>query len=572
MIIRFGIALILVVSVMTSCASAGKKSKEVYQFSAAEFPYIEKFHEAVRLKTSGQIKESIASFEQCLTMKQDDDAVYYALSQLYLQKDDAQRSAECIEKAAKLDPNNVWYTQELAYMYFEKGNFPEAIKHFGKLVKLQPQNVEWLYGYAESLLKGGKTADAIKALDRTEEQVGAHPELSLQKFRMYLEIKQPEKGVAEIEKALKLFPDEPQLMATLVDYYFQSKQETKAIELLEKLVKANPENGRAHLALADVYRQQGKQKEAYKELKLAFESDDVDIDAKMKILINIQEVSYKVDPEVYELVDIMVAKYPTEAKAHSIHADYLNTAGKEKEALQAYKEALKYSKKEYPIWKQVLIMEYEMADFQELYTDSKECLEYFPTIPTVYLLNGIGAVQTRRFSEAISALEVGKDLIVNDKSLEAEMYAQIGEAQYGLKNNEQGKLNFEMAISLDSKSNLIRNNYAYQLAEAKIDLDKALALIDEVLKEEKDVAQFMDTKGLVLFQKGKYAEALKFFEDAYHLQPSDVIIVEHLGDAWIKNGNAEKAVDYWKRAKELGAANKNLPNKIDKKEYYDPIY
>jgi predicted Zn-dependent protease len=117
-------------------------------------------------------------------MKQDDDAVYYALSQLYLQKDDAQRSAECIEKAAKLDPNNVWYTQELAYMYFEKGNFPEAIKHFGKLVKLQPQNVEWLYGYAESLLKVGKTADAIKALDRTEEQVGAHPELSLQKFRM----------------------------------------------------------------------------------------------------------------------------------------------------------------------------------------------------------------------------------------------------------------------------------------------------------------------------------------------------------------------------------------------------
>jgi len=152
------------------------------------------------------------------------------------------------------------------------------------------------------------------------------------------------------------------------------------------------------------------------------------------------------------------------------------------------------------------------------------------------------------------------------------MYAQIGEAQYGLKNNEQGKVNFEMAISLDSKSNLIRNNYAYQLAEAKIDLDKALALIDEVLKEEKDVAQFMDTKGLILFQKGKYAEALKFFEDAYHFQPSDVIIVEHLGDAWIKNGNVEKAVDYWKRAKELGAANKNLPKKIEKKEYYDPIY
>ncbi len=571
MIIRLSIALVLLL-LITSCASLGKKSKDTHQFSVAEFPYIEKFHEAVRLKTSGQIKESIAAFENCLTMKQDDDAVYYALSQLYLQKEDAQRSSECIEKAAKLDPNNVWYTQELAYMYFGKGSFSEAIKQFSKLTKLQPHNVEWLYGYAESLLKGGKTAEAIKALDRTEEEVGAHPELALQKFKMYIEIKQAEKGVAEVEKALKLFPDDPQLLSTLVDYYFQSKQATKAIELLEKLVKANPENGRAHSALADVYRQQGKQKEAYKELKLAFEADDVDIDAKMKILINIQETSFKVDPEVYELVDIMVAKYPTEAKAHSIRGDYLNTAGDEKEALQAYKEALKFSKKEYPIWRQVLIMEYETADFYELYKDSKECLEYFPTIPTVYLLNGIGAVQTRRFSEAISSLEAGKELIVNEKSLEAEMYAQIGEAQFGLKNAELGKISFEKAMVLDPKSNLIRNNFAYQLAESKIDLDKANTLIDAVLKEENNVAQFIDTKGLILFQKGDYSESLKFFEDAYHLLPSDMIIVEHLGDAWIKMGNAEKAIDYWKRAKVLGAENKSLEKKIEKKDYYEPIY
>jgi tetratricopeptide (TPR) repeat protein len=566
---HLSIACVLLFS-LTACFS--KRKVQTVPFSAAEFPYIESFHEGVRLKLRGQYNEAITAFEKCLQWKTDQDAVYYALSELYLLKNEPQRSAEYIQKAAALDPKNKWYVQEMAYMNFERGNFPEAIKHFEKLVKLEPQNVEWLYGYAESLSKGGKTAEAIKALDRTEEQVGVQPELSIQKFRLYVEAKQVEKGISEIQKALKVYPEEPQLLGTLVDYYFQTKQEAKAIELLEKMVKASPENGRAHLALADVYRQQGKMKDAYRELKAAFLSDDVDIDTKMKILISFQEMNYKIEPEIYELVDIMVTKYPTEAKAHSIHGDYLNEAGKTGEALKAYKEALKFDKKEYPIWKQVLIMEYEVANFEDLYQDSKTCLEYFPSIPTVYLLNGIGANQTRRFNEAISSLEAGKELIFNDVPLQAEMYGQIGEAQFGLLKIQDGKASFEKALQLDPSSMLLKNNSAYQLALSKTDLTKAEELINVVIKNEGNVGQFLDTKGWIFFQMGKYNEAVRVLEEAYHIQPSDKFIVEHLGDAHAKNGNSSSALEYWKRALELGSENKVLKKKIEKKEYYDPIF
>jgi tetratricopeptide (TPR) repeat protein len=560
----------LLVYVLSACFT--KRKTELVQFSTAEFPYIESFHEGVRLKLRGQYNEAITSFEKCLQWKSDQDAVYYALSELYLLKNEPQRSAEYIQKAALLDPNNKWYIQELAFMYFEQGKYSEAIKQFGKLLKLEPQNVEWLYGYAESLSKVGKTTEAIKALDRTEEQVGVQPELSIQKFQLYLESKQVERGIAEIQKALKLFPEDPALLGVLVDYYFQTKQESKALEVLETLVKMNPNNGRAHLALADVYRQQGRVKDSYRELKFAFLSDDVDIDTKMKILINFQEMNFKIEPEIFELVDIMVTKYPTEAKAHSIHGDYLNDAGKSSEALSAYKEALKYDKKEYPIWKQVLIMEYESSSFEELYQDSKVCLEYFPSIPTVYLLNGIGANQTRRFREALATLDTGKEWIVNDVKLEAEFYGQMGEAQFGLLNFKDGKVNFEKAMQLDPSSMLLKNNYAYQLALAKTDLTKAEELIDIVIIKEGSVGQFLDTKGWIFFQMGKYNESVRMLEDAYHAQPSDKYIVEHLGDAHAKNGDINAALEYWKRALELGSENKVLRKKIEKKEYYDPTY
>jgi tetratricopeptide (TPR) repeat protein len=108
------------------------------------------------------------------------------------------------------------------------------------------------------------------------------------------------------------------------------------------------------------------------------------------------------------------------------------------------------------------------------------------------------------------------------------------------------------------------------LALSKVDLAYALSLMDEVLKDNPSVPEFLDTKGLVLFQLALYADALIFFKKADELKPSDKIIVEHLGDAYSKSGDALKAVEFWIKAKELGSTSKNLDKKIEKKTYFDP--
>src|SRR5574343_590720 len=99
-VIRF----IAVVSCLTlvACKSTKNANNDDKVFSAADYPYIEKFHEGVRLKARGQVTEAIAQFEACLLIKQNDDAVYYALSELYLMKDNQTKSAEYIQKAAQL--------------------------------------------------------------------------------------------------------------------------------------------------------------------------------------------------------------------------------------------------------------------------------------------------------------------------------------------------------------------------------------------------------------------------------------------------------------------------------------
>lgn len=575
------IALFLITILLSSCGATknneasqklGRTSKKEEPFSTKDYPYIEAFHTAIRLKTVGDLDGAILEFDKCLAIRQNDDAVYYALSELQLAKGNKIAAAENITKARAIDPANIWYTQELAYLLYDAQDFEKALPEFKKLVAHESKNLQWLYGYGDCLLRSGKTQEAINVLTQAEDIMGLNPSLSVEKYNLYMGIKKESEAVAEIQRARKEFPNDPQLIATLVDHYFQKGDSEKAIGFLIELVKNDPDNGRAHLALGDIYRQQNKKTKSYEEFNAAFKCQDVDIDAKMKVLIALQQASYKPEEGAVELMEVFVTQYPEEAKSHSIRGDYMLALEKDEEAMVSYRKATFLDQNQYAIWNQLLLLDYQNGKFNELYQDSKNCLVYFTTMPTVYLLNGIGAIQMKKYDEAITSLETGKSLLVNDKGMEAEFYGQLGDAYFSKKQYQEGQKNYEKALSIDPRSNLIKNNYAYKLAIANIQLEKAYSMIQQVTESSPGMATYMDTKGLILFMQKKYDEAFMMFDEALKLNNKEPDINEHLGDAYFKRNLVDKAVEYWKIAKELGSENKNLTKKIDSKNYYEPIY
>lgn len=561
---------IVLLLIFTACGTSKNVSETKGTISSKSYPYIEAFHQGVRLKTQGRYDEALVKFNECLTMRQDDDAVYYALSQIYLIKEDYEKSSESIQKAAELDPENTWYIQELAYMFYETGDFANSVKNFGKLVEIEPRNIDWLYGYAEALVKNGEIMKAVEALSKTEEQVGPAPQFSIQKYQLYIEAGDKDAAIQELEKGQKAFPKDPQIIATMVDHYFRNNEYTKAISKLEELVVADPSNGRAHLALADIYRQQGKKKEAYRELFEAFPLLDVDLDTKMQVLIGIHDAQETIDPEAMELVDLLVSTYPDQAKPLSVKGDFLLKQGDEKAALNAYRQALEYDNSLYPIWNQVLIMEYQAAEFELLFEDSKECLDLFPTMSIVYLLNGVSANQLKKHDVALESLESGIELVINDPAMKAEFYGQIGEAHFGLKDHSEGSQNYKKAIELDPKSNLLKNNFAFRLATAKKDLELAQSIIEQAVSSSPQQSQYQDTYGWVYFQQGDYTKAKEQFEKAYEINAQDRLILEHLGDVEFKLGNKTKALEWWKKGLELDPSHEMLQRKIENQKYYEP--
>ncbi len=540
--------------------------------SAADYPYIRTFHEAVRLKAKGQYREAIIAFDSCYTARPTDDAAAFGLAQCYLLLNDQANASKYTEAASKLDPRNKWYTQELAYMYYNQSKFQESANCFEKLVAAEPRNVDWWYGYAEVLKRTGKYQAAIDAYNKMEDQTGTIPDLAIQKFELYLLLKQPEKGIQEIDAARKEFPEELSLIGTMVDYYFETRQMDKGQAMLEELVKNDPQNGRAYLFLGELYARQGKKQEAYKAYKGAFNGTGVDIDQKVNVLLYFYETQLTIEPEVFELANILVNDYPNDAKPYSILGDLYLQNKQKTEALDSYKKALKLDDTKYAIWNQVLLMEYENRQFDSLYKDARLAAATFPSMVNVQLLYTIACVQVERYTEAIDAAEIGKELVVNDKVLEGEFYAQEGEAYFLQKNTQKGVELYEKAMKTDPSNLLTKNNYATRLALNNMELQKALELIQSVSAKAPESGAFMATHGLVELKLAHYQDGLSLLKKANELQPNDRNYVEYLGDAYYFTGDQNSAVEMWKKALTLGCKNKVLEKKIATRKYFDPVY
>jgi len=550
---------------IASCANLKKKQE------GHDAAYINSFHEGVRFKLNGQDQEAIDKFNACLVIDEKDDAAHFALAQIYLNQENLDQAAFHTLKASEIDPKNEHYQSELAFMYVELKKFPDAIAVFEKLLKKTPNNPTYYAGAAECYAQLGDVKKGLDLLTRLENNLGANSGIAIEKFKLLVSVKRDEEAINVLKEAKKKFSGEPMIIANLVDYYLQHKRYQEGFELLKELVAVDPTNGMALLMLGDMQMQSGDSKNGLQNLKAAIKSEGPSIDQKMNILMALQGQEV-MDPDMESLVQYMCKKYPKDTKAHSISGDYYFKVNQFVQAIESYKAAVACDPNVYPIWNQILLLEYEFQQFDSLAIDAEKCIGFFPTQALPYFVLGTALNQQGNFQKSLNTLQTGIEYVLKDTDLKAEFYGQIGEAEFGMNHTKEAITAFEKSLNL-SANNFVKNNYAYQLALHELDLTKAAQMIDEVLVLFPNEVRYLDTKGFILFQQGKYVEAKSFLDRACgSVECNDKLYAEHMGDILFMLGNKMEAMSYWMRAKELGSANKMLDEKITQKKYAKPVF
>ena len=343
--------------------------------------YIRQFHSGVRNMLNEQHEAAIQDFKACLAKQPNDAAVHYALFQTYLKQDRYEEAAYHTEQAAKLDPKNLHYKRELAFMLQQLGKAQEAATVFEGLLTAEPKNIDYYSGALKCYDQLQKPAKSYALIEKMEQQLGENPSTVLEKFRLLQQMGKSKESVALLEAARITFPSEPSILANLVDHYFRIQDYSAGFGLLKDLVEADPNNGVALLMYGEMLYRSGKVDEGKKYLHKGILAEGPSLDQKMNILIMLVNETKQstLDPKLEPLVQYMTQNFPNEAKAHSIAGDYYYVTGQPNAAINNYRQTLRCDPNLYPVWNQVLILEFEQGRWSDLQKDASACAELFPS-------------------------------------------------------------------------------------------------------------------------------------------------------------------------------------------------
>lgn len=529
------------------------------------------FIDGCKERMKGNIELAENAFKECLKIDPSSAAVKYELGNIYRFNGLYDNALKYGKECANADPKNEWYQLLYIDCLHNKRQFAQAAEVYTRLIKNYPSRSEFYEGLAAEYMYGGNYEKSFKTFDDIEKKFGQNEAFTLNKIKLLKQLKKTAEIEAEFKKLIAANPSEIRYYTYLSEFYQETNQNEKAMGNYQAALKVDSKNPILHLALADYYKSLNDNANMFKELEIAFESSDLEVETKLKILASYYELSelnadYKKQAD--ELCDIALRVNSNSAEVHSIKADFLLKDKKVKEARDEYELAILLDKSSYNIWTQLMGTEAELGEYKSLEAHSFEAMELFPNQPLPYFFNGISNTTLKNYTKAIESFTDGLEFVYNNNLLLIDFYSSLGEAYNSNKQYEKSDKAFDDALKIDPDNASILNNYAYYLSLRKEKLEKAEKFSRRSNELYPNNRSYLDTYGWILYQQGKYKEAEVWLARAVKIG-SKSAIAEHYGDVLYKLDRKEEALKYWMDAKEAGAGSEFLDKKIAEKKLND---
>jgi tetratricopeptide (TPR) repeat protein len=544
--------------------------------------------EAVRLKEKGEMDAAFDMYNHCLDIDPGSAVTQYELGKLYMYLGLADKGEKLLLAAMKAAPDNYWYKETLAGYYQRKGENEKGIEVIEGMVAQFPSRLEPLMALVDLYNRTKNYEKVIHTLDRLEKLDGKSEQISMEKFRMYLAMDDNERAFAEIENLAKEYPYEMRYLTMLGDIYLENGKQEEAYDTFQKVLGNEPGYAPAMLSMASYYEKTGQDSLYRIQLDSLLLNRKVETDTKLNImrqLIMRSERGDKDSTRIVGLFNSMLAQEQETADVAMLAAQYLLSKRMDEEAKPVLRQVLDIDPENKPARLQLLSFAISKEDLDEVIRLCAPAVEYMPEALEFYYYWGIAHYQKKEHDEALEVFrkgvrQVGPD---SDKSMASDFYSIMGDLYHLKKMNAEAYAAYDSALVYKPDNIGALNNYAYYLSVERKDLDKAEEMSYRTVKAEPTNDTYLDTYAWILFEKGKYAEARIYIDQALQNGgDKSSVVVEHCGDIYYQSGEREKALEYWIQAEKLAEESadnedeardakelKRLKKKIANKKYYE---
>ncbi len=540
------------------------------------------FIEGVKFLTMDEPARALERLVKAWQLDPTNAAVNYKLSETSARLNQLPEALAYGKAAVRLEPKNRFYYLLLAQLYTGLQQYEDAAQVYAALLREVPNSEQYLFPLADLYILTSRYDQALEALGRAEKKFGVVEETALKKQQIYLKRHDLPKAVAEGEALIAANPQEVRFVLGLAALLATNNEPAKAQEQVARALRLAPDHPQALLLRADLNRATGDETGAEADVRRAFRSPDLDIDARVRILVeyikrlpaaeslpNPSPAQLQARRTALELAALTVQTNPREAKAWAVNGDLQTLASLKQEARTSYLRAVQLDNSKFKIWQQIVLLDAELNQTDSLLVHSDRALALFPSQPLLWFYNGTALLLKKDYPKAARALEYGRKLVPDEPELRRQFDAQLGDVYEYLKQYDKSAAAYEAVLAGEPDNAAVLNNYSYYLSVRGQHLEKARAMSERLVKQHPKNGTYLDTHGWVLYKLGQYEAARGFIERAL-LDQQDPDILEHLGDVLWRLGQPVDAVQQWERARQLQREpSDTLDRKIQDKNLYE---
>ncbi|MCM1068156.1 MAG: tetratricopeptide repeat protein [Muribaculaceae bacterium] len=495
--------------------------------------------------------------------------------------EDAYRAVRARFEAAPADEH---YGLVFASFAQQMGRVDDLIYVWQTMDSLMPSRTDPAMNLATALMsRYSQTFDradfdrAMAIYDRLEQGAGPSLPLASRKIGAYMMMKDTAAVVSEIEKLAASAPADVNNLIIVGRLFAGVGEPDRALDVLDSASGIDPSNGKIYLARALVYRSRNDSVAYDREVFRALQAPAVEYGDKFQLLSDYVVKLYADStqrPRIEQMFETIQEVNPGEATLHALYGAYKASVEEPEAAIEQFNYSIDLDPNQPNVW-QSLVQLYSLdGNTDELLEASRKALVHFPGDP-YFATNGAMALAVKdRMPQAIALLDsVDRKLIANRRQASL-IDATRGDFFYRIGERDSAYVAYSRAIEEDPDNYMALNNCAYYMCEDSTGtmLDRAELYASIATAAEPENATFLDTYAWVLYCKGDYEKAREIIDRALDLfkkedydDQGSVDIYDHAGDIYYRSCNRREAVEFWKKALDLGPADDALKEKIQTK-------
>ncbi|GAA4280158.1 tetratricopeptide repeat protein [Gaetbulibacter aestuarii] len=397
----------------------------------------ESFFEALKQRAIENYDKAIEALLKCEDIDRRSAVVYYELGLNYIQLMNFGAAEDALKKAVRLEPENKWYNDALYGYYLEQKDYDKAIKTLKDIVEYYPDYKEDLAGLYVKVEKFDKALDILDELDA---QFGITESRDMMRNAIYKATGRKDEQIENLQERLENNPDDEANYLKLIYRYSANNQEEKAFETAKELLNVHPQSQLVHLALYKFYLKYNQPEKAIESMKIVVKSPQIEPEAKLKVLtdfVNFVKTHPEYEKDLVEATAV-VGNTNNVSTLLELGQYYLKTNDKTK-ALKNFEAAMALDPDNLRVLKNTLLLYLDFKKYENAAEKSSEAMEKFPAQPIFYLINGVASNALNKPKQALEALDMGIDFVVDNPKMKRDFYSEMSKAYTLLNNTAKAK-------------------------------------------------------------------------------------------------------------------------------------